>query len=126
MLQTGRTQHFKSLRDSLCQMFKEGYVQEIALKHGFETVIVNCNCLLEMYKDRVYEIIIRLLHTTGEIRFPECGCIVGKGQTASCKQLQLFIMPSLLSINLLSCTETSLYCRLHQECVHEMQTCQIP
>ena len=68
-------------------MFKEAYVQKIALKHGFDPVIVKFNCLPEMRKDRVYEIIMRLHHRTGEIQFAKCGYVPDKCPTASCKYI---------------------------------------
>ena len=76
-----KAKDFKSLRESSFQMFKEG------LKGGYETVIIKCDCLLEMRKDRVYKIIMRIHCTNGEIQFAKCGCIAGKGSRASCKRI---------------------------------------
>ena len=54
-----KTNDFKSLRESTYQMFKEGHVQKIELKRGYEcSIIIKCNCFPEMRKDRVYKIII--------------------------------------------------------------------
>ena len=40
-----------------------------------------------MRKDRVYKIIMRIHHTSGEIQFAKCGCIAGKGPRACCKHI---------------------------------------
>ena len=82
-----KTNDFKSLRESSYQMFKEGHVQKIELKRGYETIIIKCNCLPEMRKDRVYKIIMRIHHTSGEIQFAKCGCVAGKGPRACCKHI---------------------------------------
>ena len=46
-----KAKDFKSFRESSFQMFKEGHVQNILLKGGYETVIIKCDCLHEMRKD---------------------------------------------------------------------------
>ena len=68
-------------------MFKEGHVQKIELKRGYEcSIIIKCNCFPEMRKDRVYKIIIMWIHRrSGEIQFAKCGCVAGKGPRACCK-----------------------------------------
>lgn len=66
---------FKSLRESSYQMFKEGHIQKIMLKSGYETVIIKCDFLPEMRKDYVYKIIMRINDKSGEIQFAKCGCV---------------------------------------------------
>ncbi|KAK3745435.1 hypothetical protein QZH41_005078 [Actinostola sp. cb2023] len=51
-----RKNDFKSLRESSFQMFKEGHIQKILFKGGYGTIIIKCQCLTEMRKDRVYNI----------------------------------------------------------------------
>ena len=57
------------------------------LKSGYETVIIKCDCLPEMRKDRVYKITMRINDKSGEIQFAKCGCVAGKGPRASCKHI---------------------------------------
>ena len=78
---------FKSLRESSYQMFKEGHIQNIMLKSGNETVIIKCDCLPEIQKDRAYKIMMRINDKSGEIHFAKCGCVAGKGPRASCKHI---------------------------------------
>ena len=40
-----------------------------------------------MRKDRVYKIIMRIHHTSGEIQFSKCGFVAGKGPRACCKHI---------------------------------------
>ena len=82
-----KSKDFKSLRESFYQMFKKGHHQNIMLKSGYETVIIKCDCLPEMRKDRVYKIMMRINVKSGEIQFGKCGCVVGKGPRASCKHI---------------------------------------
>ena len=82
-----KSKDFKSLRESSYQMFKEGHIQKIMLMSGYKTVIIKCDCLPEMRKDRVYKIIMRINDGSGEIQFSKCGCVAGKGPRASCKHI---------------------------------------
>ena len=107
-----KSKDFKSLRESSYQMFKEGHVQNIKVKSGFETVIVKCNCLPEMRKDRIYDIIMRISSNRGDIQFAKCGCVAGKGPRASCKHiasvcyaLENFSRVFLDEIEKLACTD---------------------
>ena len=93
-------------------MFKEGHVQNIKVKSGFVTVIVKCNCLPEMRKDRIYDIIMRISSNRGDIQFGKCGCVAGKGPRASCKHiasvcyaLENFSRVFLDEIEQLACTD---------------------
>lgn len=78
---------FKSLRESSFQMFKDGHIQHIQVKKGFNTLIVKSNCLPEMKKDRVYGILLRLHQETAEIQFAKCECVAGKGPKSTCKHI---------------------------------------
>jgi len=72
-----RKNDFKSLRESSFQMFKEGHIQKILLKGGYGTIIIKCQCLPEMRKDRVYNIMVRLNNTNADIQFAKCDCVAG-------------------------------------------------
>ena len=82
-----KTNDFNSLRELSYQMFKEGYVQKIELKRGYDTIIIKCNCLPEMRKHRVYKIVVRIHLTSGEIQFAKCGCVAGNSPRACCKHI---------------------------------------
>ena len=82
-----RTKDFKSLRQSSFQMYKDGHIQKLQVKIGYNTLLVQCDCLPEMRKDRVYKLLIRLHKTTADIQFAKCGCVAGKGPKASCKHV---------------------------------------
>ena len=107
-------QDFKSLRELSFQIFKAGHVQDIPLKAGFQTLIIISSCLPDMYKDKIYSLMIRTGVPTADLRFATCECAAGMGPKATCKHIaslwyaledfvRIFIFD--VSSNSLACTE---------------------
>ena len=82
-----KTKNFKNLRQSSFQMFNYGHVQKIKLKAGFNTLLVQCECLPEMRKDRVCKSQVGLKKSMADIQFSKCDCVAGKGPKANCKHV---------------------------------------
>lgn len=82
-----KTSDFNSLCESSFQMFKDGHIQHIQVKKEFNTLIVKCNCLPEMKKDRVYGILLRLQQETADIQFAKYKCVTVKGPKVTSKHV---------------------------------------
>ena len=77
---------FKSISKSSENLFRCGHVQNIQVSKLDDSVYVKSQCLLEMRKDQVYCVRMRLSKSL-DILNAECGCPAGCGPCASCKHI---------------------------------------
>ena len=80
------------MNNSACGFYHCGHVQkvEVCQEDISNTLFIRANCLPEMRKDWVYNILMKLNNRSFEIRSTHCGCPAGRGPGASCKHIAAF------------------------------------
>ena len=74
-----RAEDWKSFKSGGFKLFKEGHVHNIMVHRQGIIFRVNCRCLPEMKKDRVYKINVEISTETSSVHLAECSCPAGKG-----------------------------------------------
>jgi len=82
-----RAEDWKNFKTGGFKLFKEGHVQNIMVSHKGAVFEIECKCLPEMKKDRVYEIKVEISTNTSSVHLAECSCPAGKGPHGSCKHI---------------------------------------
>ena len=82
-----RAEDWKSFKAGGFKLFKEGHVQNIMISRDDTKLEVECKCLLEMKKDRVYNLTLRISLESTSVIFAECSCPAGRGPHGSCKHI---------------------------------------
>ena len=82
-----RAEDCKSFKAGGFKLFKEGHVQNIMISQQGTVFGVECKCLPERKKDRVYKIKVEISTNTCSIHLAECSCPAGKGPHGSCKHI---------------------------------------
>ena len=82
-----RAEDWKSFKAGGFKLFKEGHVQNIFINRDDTKLEVECKCLPEMKKDRVYNLSLRISVETSSVDFAECSCPAGRGPHGSCKHI---------------------------------------
>ena len=82
-----RAEDWKSFKSGGFKLFKEGHVHNIMVHRQGIIFGVNCRCLPEMKKDRVYKINVEISTETSSVHLAECSCPAGKGPHGSCKHI---------------------------------------
>lgn len=78
---------FKSINSAANNLFEGGHIQNIKIGESEQHIFIRSNCLPEMQKDRVYKVVMSLHKDSLDIVTACCGCLAGKGPTASCKHI---------------------------------------
>ena len=94
-----RAEDWKSFKAGGFKLFKEGHVQNILINRDDTKLEVECKCLPEMKKDRVYNLTLRISTETSSVIFAECSCPAGRGPHGSCKHIAatLFVLENFYS-----------------------------
>ena len=82
-----RAEDWKSFKTGGFKLFKEGHVQNIMVHQQGTVFGIDCRCLPEMKKDRVYKIKVEISTETSSVHLAECSCPAGKGPHGSCKHI---------------------------------------
>ena len=82
-----RAEDWKSFKTGGFKLFKEGHVQNIMVHQQGTVFGIDCRCLPEMKKDRVYKIKVEISTETSSVHLAECSCPAGKGSHRSCKHI---------------------------------------
>ena len=82
-----RAEDWKSFKAGGFKLFKEGHVQNIMISQQGTVFGVECKCLPEMKKDRVYKIKVEISTHTSSVHLAECSCPAGKEPHGSCKHI---------------------------------------
>ena len=72
-----RAEDWKNFKTGGFKLFKEGHVQNIMVSHKGAVFEIECKCLPEMKKDRVYEIKVEISTNTSSVHLAECSCPAG-------------------------------------------------
>ena len=83
-----KSSNFKAINQSAMNLYLCGHVQEIQASQNKEALFLKAKCLPEMKKDRVYKLLMSMnTDKNYDIPTAECGCLGGKGPTATCKHI---------------------------------------
>ena len=82
-----RAEDWKSFKAGGYKLFKEGHVQNILVSREEAKFKVECRCLPEMKKDRIYNITVAISTETSNVDLAECSCLAGRGPHGSCKHI---------------------------------------
>ena len=82
-----RAEDWKSFKVGGFKLFKEGHIQNIMVSQQGTVFGIECRCLPEMKKDRVYKIKVEISTNAPSVHLAESSCPAGKGPHGSCKHI---------------------------------------
>ena len=77
----------KSINKSARNLYQCGHIQSMEAGYTDEPMYLRAICILEMKRDLVYKVTLRLNRKEYDITGAICGCPAGKGPKASCKHV---------------------------------------